>query len=78
MAGAGIVEIWLNLGLRIVAAVVSRPTTSSQRTCMPRMASRAGVLPPGPSAYPRSALANAQPVLRSSRIIMGGAACRGR
>jgi len=70
--------IRLNLGLRPATAVVSWPTTSSQRTCMPRMASRAGAVVPDASAYPRSALAKAQLALRIIRVIIGGAAWRGR
>jgi hypothetical protein len=70
--GAG---IKLNVVLLLGTAVVSRLTISSQRTCALRSASIVG------TAFfdtDLSALVKAKPARRRTRVIMGGAACRGR
>jgi hypothetical protein len=73
--GAG---IKLRVGLRLGMAVVSRLTISSQRTCALRSASIVGTASLGADLLTRSALVRAKPARRSTRVIIGGAACRGR
>jgi len=73
--GAGIM---LNVGLRLGTAVVSRPTISSQRRCALSSASIVGIVLVGADLLKRSALVRAKPARRRARVIIGGAACRGR
>jgi|HubBroStandDraft_6_1064221.scaffolds.fasta_scaffold373526_2 hypothetical protein len=67
----------LSIGLRLGTSAVSRLTISSHRRCALRSVSLAGMLVPYVGAA-RSALVRAHPTRRRARIIMGGAACRGR
>ena len=67
----------LSIGLRLATSAVSRLTISSHRRCALRSVSLAGMLVPYVGAA-RSALVRAHPTRRRARIIMGGAACRGR
>jgi len=68
----------LSLGLRLGMAAVSLPTISSHRRCAPRSVSLAGVLGTGAGTFTRSALVRNNPARRRARVIMGGAAWRGR
>lgn len=68
----------LSIGLLLGASAVSRLTISSHRRCALRRVSLAGMLVPYVGAFARSALVRAHPTRRRARIIMGGAACRGR
>jgi hypothetical protein len=73
--GAGIM---LSRGLRLGMAAVSLLTISSQRTCALRSVSLAGMPRTGVGTFTRSALVRSSPARRRTRVIMGGAACRGR
>jgi hypothetical protein len=66
------------VGLRLETAAVSRLTISSQRTCALRSASIVGTVLLGARRSAWLALVKAKPARRSTRVIIGGAACRGR
>jgi hypothetical protein len=74
-AGAG---IKLRVGLLLGNAVASRLTSSSHRTWAMSSESPAAKPLPGADAFARLALVKAEPARRRARVMIGGAACRGR